>query len=472
MKKLERLIDLLVLEDVANPDINVFFDADGVLADFDGRIEQSKNLRDARIELKKWLLQKPELANLHKDDIKGLLKGPQADPYFKKLKKLFYNANELVYAIAGQPGFFFNLDLMPGAKEMVLAVTKIIGKKPNILTAPMESSKNCEEEKRLWFEKHFSGLYNQFICTQEKYKFAKSKYDILIDDRPKYVNKFRDAGGTAILHTDPDKTIRELETIISSLQKDSSSMTEVNEKNRELEEINAMGTGAVVGYTLPLGMKQDQNIMNVGKEKKDKRKREKRWYDVKHESNLSLKKVFLSEAAKSITDLPEDVKVIVEKSFTDEIRVYFSNNSAGINGSVSIKQPTHSNECLNAFIVTDSGATKGFGPLLYDIAIEVAGNKGVSPDRVSVSKSASAVWEYYYNNRPDITKTPLDDRDNPKTLPKEDDCDFHASRAQGSISFISDTPEIKRPWLNYVYYSNGQATIEKLKKANKIEIDI
>jgi 5'(3')-deoxyribonucleotidase len=471
MKHLEKLIESLVVEElIEKSEINVYFDADGVLADFDGRIEQNQNLLKARLELKNWLSQKPELAKLHKDDIKGLLKGQQTDPYFKKLKKIFYNANELVYAIAGQPGFFFNLPLMPGAKELVLTATEIIGKKPNILTAPMESSKNCEEEKRLWFEKHFSGLYNQFICTQEKHKFAKSKYDILIDDRPKYVNKFRDAGGTAIFHTDPDKTIRELETIVSTLQNEQSST-----KDHELEEVNAMGTGAVVGYTLPLGMKQDQNIMNIGKEKKDKRKREKRWYDVKHESkkpNLTLKNIFLKEVAKSVTDLPEDVKVIVEKSFTDEIRVHFTKNNSGVVGSVSIKQPTHSNECLNSFIVTDSGASQGFGPLLYDIAIEIAGDKGVSPDRVSVSKSASAVWEYYFNNRPDITKKPLDDRDDPKTLPKEDDCDFHASRAVGSISFISDTDEIKRPWLNYVYYSNGRPTIDKLKKANKIEIDI
>ena len=51
----------------------------------------------------------------------------------------------------------------------------------------------------------------------------------------------------------------------------------------DLDEFNAVGTGAVVGYTLPLGMKPDYGKMGT---KGKKRKRPRRWYDVHKESDL------------------------------------------------------------------------------------------------------------------------------------------------------------------------------------------
>lgn len=55
----------------------------------------------------------------------------------------------------------------------------------------------------------------------------------------------------------------------------------VQKPNREIDEINALSTGAVVGYTLPLGMKPDHQKMGT---KGKKKKRPKRWYDVNRES--------------------------------------------------------------------------------------------------------------------------------------------------------------------------------------------
>jgi 5'(3')-deoxyribonucleotidase len=59
-------------------------------------------------------------------------------------------------------------------------------------------------------------MVNEVIITTDKGKVVKSKSDILIDDRPKYVEKFTIAGGTAILHTDYQKTISELKKIVKS----------------------------------------------------------------------------------------------------------------------------------------------------------------------------------------------------------------------------------------------------------------
>ena len=62
------------------------------------------------------------------------------------------------------------------------------------------------------------------------------------------------------------------------------------------------------------------------------------------------------------------------------------------------------------FIVESSRVDKGYGPLLYDIAMEEVTNQGCSlaSDRKRVSNSAFAVWKYYYENRPDVQKKKLD----------------------------------------------------------------
>jgi len=56
-----------------------------------------------------------------------------------------------------------------------------------------------------------------------------------------------------------------------------------------------------------------------------------------------------------------------------------------------------------------SSATSGYGPKLYDVLMEAATEKGamLTSDRSMVSGDAKNVWEYYFNNRPDVQKTPL-----------------------------------------------------------------
>lgn len=100
------------------------------------------------------------------------------------------------------------------------------------------------------------------------------------------------------------------------------------------------------------------------------------------------------------------------------------------------------------FILTSSGAPEGFGPLLYDVAMEVAGDYGLAPDRYGVSYSALAVWEYYYKKRRDVDKV-----HSPRP-----------SRARGMLS-----PQ--DPCLDYIYYKNTTATpvLDGLRAAGKLE---
>lgn len=62
------------------------------------------------------------------------------------------------------------------------------------------------------------------------------------------------------------------------------------------------------------------------------------------------------------------------------------------------------------YAVQSSAATKGYGPKLYDVVMEAATAAGgmLTSDRKSVSADAKKVWDFYFNNRADVKKTPLD----------------------------------------------------------------
>jgi hypothetical protein len=97
--------------------------------------------------------------------------------------------------------------------------------------------------------------------------------------------------------------------------------------------------------------------------------------------------------------------------------------------------------------VARSAAVGGYGPLLYDIAMDDAG--GLTPDRDSVSRSAQGVWRYYMGNRDDVEKKPLDDAGDPKTPTKKDDSTLH--------------PGGKRSPLNYAYFIKKGPGTARLK---------
>ena len=80
----------------------------------------------------------------------------------------------------------------------------------------------------------------------------------------------------------------------------------------------------------------------------------------------------------------------------------------------------HKGECWNAAEVKCSAARKGYGPLLYEIAMSDFGTL-MSDHGAGSSMSARQVWKKY-EQRSDVQKKAFDDVKEPKTPPKEDDC--------------------------------------------------
>ncbi len=220
--EIKKLVEALVeseLSIIPPQNYTIYFDMDGVLADFESGVDVDAKAAAARDTYRKILDKFPEFKTLPDDDLKKRLAGPQSDPGLKALKKAWNDYRQLKYIVAGKPGFFLNLAPLPGAKEMLIAAAEMTGQRPSILTAPMDSlGERCEQEKGAWMQKNFPGLFAEFHCTQEKANFA-GPGKILIDDRTKYTVPFEQKGGIAILHKSADSSIEQLRRVLSTGQK-------------------------------------------------------------------------------------------------------------------------------------------------------------------------------------------------------------------------------------------------------------
>ena len=117
--------------------------------------------------------------------------------------------------------------------------------------------------------------------------------------------------------------------------------------------------------------------------------------------------------------------------------------------------------CLGANIIDTAYAAGGLGPVLYDVAIEASGDKGLASDRFSVSPDATNVWDYYMNNRPDVQIIQMDDRKNSLTPDDGDNCDQ-------KVSTLDVGTKIKHGWvdssLSKVYKKAGTPVIDELER--------
>jgi hypothetical protein len=114
------------------------------------------------------------------------------------------------YQEAGNPTFSI-LNKMPDADVLWEYVKPY---NPAILTATGKLYDYGRKEKVAWVEKHLSGYSDIITVTtsREKAKYAKDNH-ILIDDRHKSIDPWREAGGIGILHTDAQNTIRQLKKL-------------------------------------------------------------------------------------------------------------------------------------------------------------------------------------------------------------------------------------------------------------------
>jgi len=79
----------------------------------------------------------------------------------------------------------------------------------NILSKPSQNKKS-KEGKNIWCERE---LNLKPILSNNKEKYA-NENSILIDDLPKNINKWVDAGGIGILHKNTKTTIKKLKEIL------------------------------------------------------------------------------------------------------------------------------------------------------------------------------------------------------------------------------------------------------------------
>lgn len=134
-------------------------------------------------------------------------------------------------------------------------------------------------------------------------------------------------------------------------------------------------------------------------------------------------------------------------------------------GRVSISLPIGMGKCLGAYEVSTSySKIDGLGPLLYDVAMELAGTRGLMPDRRNVSSDARNVWNHYKTRREprgEVESTQLDDK--PGVLTPDfldDDC--------VQMSAVEDGNWQKSP-LSKVYKKNGTPAIDTLEDLGIIE---
>ena len=148
----------------------VYLDMDGVIADFFGGVEKMFGVK-------------------HWKELTSKLSGGQ-------LKQ------EVIDRISGTD-FFANLPKFSTADSLIQLIKSATGGKFSILTSPLiGDNQNSAEQKKVWISKNIERP-DEVIVSGRKEKWAKQKDgtpNILIDDRPVNIEKWKAKGGFGILY--------------------------------------------------------------------------------------------------------------------------------------------------------------------------------------------------------------------------------------------------------------------------------
>ena len=204
------------------------------------------------------------------------------------------------------------------------------------------------------------------------------------------------------------------------------------------------------------------------------------------------RKFVLTEGMKTAADLPQGSGIAMISRGTNPMFVYTHDGKPLYNyphprfnpgvpegapwGEVLIGKlkPNSQGECSDAYGIDHSDTASGWGPLLYDVAMEWASKNGggLTSDRGSVSRDAFRVWEYYLEKRPDVESVPLDIRNRgyEKITPddKSDDCEQAIS-----VKYARDTnSDPKWGWsaqpTAYLYRVSGTPTMDALEASGQL----
>ena len=161
----------------------IYFDMDGVLADFDRGTK--------------------ELANF--ENISQNEKRPKDfdDKLWEALKKV--------------PHFYWQLEPMPGAIELFRQIYEEFGDKCEILTGipkPERGIVTAKEDKEKWVAKYLSeDVKVHAVLRKDKVNYCTGKDCILIDDYLKNVNEWEKNGGTGIAFENSEQAMAALKRI-------------------------------------------------------------------------------------------------------------------------------------------------------------------------------------------------------------------------------------------------------------------
>ena len=148
---------------------SLFLDVDGVLADFDGGFRAITGLTPEEFE------------HAHG-------------------KGAFWKT------IAKSGDFYFKLELLPGAREMVETVRHL---SPTLLTG-LPIGKWAAPQKVRWAKKHFPELEIVTCMARDKWRYGKPG-DVLVDDSLRAKEPWEErAGGAFVLHENPRTSLDRL----------------------------------------------------------------------------------------------------------------------------------------------------------------------------------------------------------------------------------------------------------------------
>jgi hypothetical protein len=201
-------------------------------------------------------------------------------------------------------------------------------------------------------------------------------------------------------------------------------------------------------------------------------------------------KELLTEAARGLTDLRKLGYYVGIKDTGNsfEIKLYNSRSKRAMDelGTISAqKYEGGEANCMGAYMINWSLVEeRGWGPLLYDLAMELATSKGsgLMSDRNNVSYQAQNVWRYYMKNRGNVEQVQMDDWDDNLTPgDKSDNCDQWRAYERGiKGGTFWDSENKETPWDPYgkevllkspttkMYRWKGMSKIAALKKMGRL----
>ena len=203
------------------------------------------------------------------------------------------------------------------------------------------------------------------------------------------------------------------------------------------------------------------------------------------------RKFVLTEGMKTAANLPQGSAIAIKSRGTNPMFVYtyggkplYDKPNPRFNpgvpegapwGEVLIGKlkPNSQGDCSDAYGVDHSEAKRGWGPLLYDVAMEWASQNGggLTSDRGSVSQKAYRVWKHYLNSRPDVESAQLDIRNKgyEKVTPDDesDDCEQAISIQWSRYYRTSNEFGWSAEPTAYLYRVSGTPTTDALRASGQ-----